>query len=90
MDGGGLGGPGRWELVGVTEGIFVSLRPGADHLMRLGVSTFLGPLCTAQSTSQQNKDSEYKGQFGVGSGYSLSARGPSGRQGVLTKEIGGK
>lgn len=42
----GAGGPpGRWELVGVTEGIFVSPRPGADHL-RLGVSTFLGPLCT--------------------------------------------
>lgn len=62
----------------------------ADHLMRLGVSIFLGPLCTARNASQQNKDSEYKGQFGVGSGYSLSARGPSGRQGVLTKEIGGK
>lgn len=73
--------------MGVTEGIFVSLRPGANHPMRLGVSIFLGPLCTGR---QQNKDSEYQGQFGVGSGYSWSARGPTGRQGVLTKEIGGK
>lgn len=76
----GWGGPGRWELVGVTEWTFVSLRPGADHLTRLGVSIFLGPLSTAQYRSQQNKDPEYKGQCGVESCCSLSARGPSGRQ----------
>lgn len=68
----GLGGPGRWELVGVTE--WVSLRPGARHLTRLGVSIFLGPLSTAPYRSQQNKDSEYQGRCGVGSCCSWSAR----------------
>lgn len=77
-------GAGRGELVGVTEWICLSLRPGAHPLRRWGASTFFGlPIHNVMGIPPE-QGSRHKGWFGV-EGYSLSAR-----KDVFTKETGGE